>query len=124
MSTQYKNNKISITVEEGAWSHKSVKLNKLLKFSKWGFVFVDPFGNEVELDNLFGLLQNKCKTKDFMLFINTQALKRIVGASENNQHVANFFGVSPNKLKAIVKNNETIRNTLQERFSNAKKVTY
>lgn len=121
LSKNYSNNKISITIEEGAWSHKSSKLNELLKFSKWGFVFVDPFKNEVELDNLFDLLQNRCKTKDFMLFINTQALKRIAGASENNQYVANFFGVSPNKIKMILKSDETIRNALQKRFSNAKK---
>lgn len=103
-------------IKHGEWSHQDEKLHEILHFSKWGFLFIDPFKNEIELDNLFDLLNHKCKTKDLMLFINTQAIKRTLGLNPNNEKMANFFGVDSKELLTISKSDEEIRNALQNRF--------
>lgn len=103
-------------IKHGEWSHQDEKLHEILHFSKWGFLFIDPFKNEIELDNLFDLLNHKCKTKDLMIFINTQAIKRTLGLNPHNEKIANFFGVETHELLSISQSDEQIRDALQTRF--------
>ena len=112
---------VKVFIREGAWSQKDEKLNEFLQYSKWGFIFIDPFANEVELDNLFHLIKEKCKMIDFMLFINTQSLKRIAGLNTKNNDIANFLGIEVSQVTTVVKNNELIRKALQKRFEETNK---
>jgi len=107
---------LEIFIRQGAWSYTDKKLNELLQYSTWGLVFIDPFANEIELDNLFPLIKEKCKTIDFMLFVNTQSLKRIAGLKSQNTQIANFLGVNADEINDIVKDNSLIRQALQNRF--------
>ncbi len=107
---------LEIFIRQGAWSHTDKKLNELLEYSTWGLLFVDPFANEVELDNLFSLIKEKCKTIDFMLFINTQSLRRIAGLKPQNILIADFLGISSDKVNEIIKDDGLIRKALQDRF--------
>lgn len=108
---------IITSVKSGAWSENTDDIDELLKYSKWGFVFADPFSNEINMDELLTLLENRTKFKDFMLFINLQAIKRIVGRYPKNESVANFLGVLPNELTSIVRDNNSITKCLRDRFS-------
>lgn len=112
---------VKVFIRQGAWSHEDEKLNEFLQYSRWGFVFIDPFANEVELDNLFSLIKDKCKTIDFMLFINTQSLKRIAGLNTKNDVIANFLGIDIDDVNKIVKDDNLIRNALQDRFEETNK---
>ncbi len=62
------------------------------------------------------MITNKSKTIDFLFFINTQAIKRIVGYSPRNEKMANFLGVEIPDLVRIVKDDNQIRAALQVRF--------
>ena len=112
---------LEIFIRQGTWSRADKKLNELLRYSTWGLMFIDPFANEVELDNLFPLIKERCKTIDFMLFINTQSLKRIAGLKAQNTQIANFLGVDTDKINDIVKDDSLIRKALQDRFESTGK---
>lgn len=107
---------LKVNIEGGSWAYDSESLNSFLKWSKWGFLFVDPFANEVNLDNLFTLIKEKCNRIDFMIFINTQAMKRIVGSDPYRQDIADFLGVDVSELSVTMQNDESIRAALQNRF--------
>ena len=114
---QAKSLNVKARVGQGEWSEFSEKLQELLHYSTWGFIFIDPFSNEVELDQLFELLSTKRNMKDFMIFINVQSMKRIVGQNNYNEKVAKFLGVSTNDLLNIVKCDNKIREAMQQRFA-------
>lgn len=112
---------VKVFIRQGAWSHKDEKLNEFLKYSTWGFIFIDPFANEVELDNLFSLIKEKCKRIDFMLFINTQSLKRIAGLKSKNEDIAKFLGINVQDVSRVIKDDDSIREALQVRFEETDK---
>lgn len=107
---------IVTTIKSGEWNENIPCIDELLKYSKWGFIFIDPFANEINLNELLELLKERTKFKDFMLFINLQALKRIVGRYPNNIGVANFLGIKPNELSTISMDNDTLTSLIKKRF--------
>jgi three-Cys-motif partner protein len=115
-SKQY-NQKVTTVLHNGSWSENNHAIDELLKYSKWGFIFMDPFSNEIDLDKLLELLIDRTKFKDFMIFINMQSIKRIIGRYPNHEGVARFLGVEVSNLKNIAKSNELISNCLRDRFS-------
>lgn len=107
---------IITTIKCGEWNENIPHIDELLKYSKWGFIFIDPFANEINLNELLELLNERTKFKDFMLFINLQSLKRIVGRYPNNIGVANFLGIKPNELSSISMDNDNLTNLIKKRF--------
>jgi|GEM_PF-3274378 len=111
------NPKVKTLLYNGSWYDNNNEIDKLLQYSKWGFIFIDPFSNEIELDNLIDLLKVRAKFKDFMMFINFQSLKRIVGRYPGHKGVANFLGVNQEELNFIIKDNNLINDCIRNRFS-------
>lgn len=64
-SSKKSNPKVATYLHNVNWHEKNDDIENLLKFSKWGFIFVDPFSNEVNLNNLIELLQNHAKLQDY-----------------------------------------------------------
>jgi len=124
ISAQLKSKKVAnlkTHISRAPWNNNDTTLNEYLKYTKWGFIFIDPFSNEIDLDSLFELLENRARRIDIMLFINTQSLKRIAGMDNNNEAVAKFLGVEEHILIQIINDNQLIRECLQNRFSSVGK---
>ncbi|RXJ84082.1 three-Cys-motif partner protein TcmP [Arcobacter cloacae] len=115
------NPKVATHLHNGNWHEKNNDIENLLKFSKWGFIFVDPFSNEVNLNNLIELLQNHAKLQDFMIFINFQSLKRIIGRYPEHENTAKFLGVKKEELKKLITSNDLINKCIRSRFSDIAK---
>lgn len=52
--------------------------SKFPKNEKWGFIFADPFGTDIDLKLLFSKI-NENKFFDVMIFVNHDAIRRLVG---------------------------------------------
>lgn len=104
------------SVKCGEWNENISYIEEILKYSKWGFIFIDPFANEIDLTELLSLLKERTKFKDFMLFINLQSLKRIIGRYPKNVGVANFLGISANELPSISTTNDVLIDLIKRRF--------
>jgi len=116
-SSKKLNPKIATQLHNGNWHEKSDEIKNLLQFSTWGFIFVDPFSNEVNLNNLIDLLQNHAKLQDFMIFINFQSLKRIIGRYPEHENTAKFLGIDKKELKNLILSNDLINECIRTRFS-------
>ena len=99
------------------FNNEVISYHVLLKYSKWRFIFVDPFSNEVNLNNLIELLQKYAKLQDFMIFINFQSLKRIIGRYPEHENTAIFLGVDKKELKNLITSNDLINECIRTRFS-------
>ena len=92
-----------------------------METTKWGLIFIDPFHNEVELEELFILIKNKANLIDFLIFINIQSLKRLAGNKNTQIYVQKFLNLNEVDIPGILENNEKINEILQKRFSDISK---
>lgn len=121
LSEKHNSRNVFAHIHPGEWSHTEPKLREFIQYSKWGFIFVDPFKNEVDLENLFDLIKKQCSTMELMIFINTQAIKRIAGLGTQNKKLADFLGTTEDSIPVIAKCNNQIRDCLQSKFSSTGK---
>ena len=92
-SNIYKIDRNSIDFYEGRWEDIEDNLKDILSRYKWGFIFIDPFANEIDFNKIASILENE-NYKDIMLFINLQSLRRLYGNNQTKKSVINFLNLS------------------------------
>lgn len=88
----------------GHWEDLTKELSQYIEARKWGFVFVDPFSLELNLQELIKVLNHNIYYKDIMILINKNAQERVLGKpdSPDIQKICNYFGVEEVKLKRLI----------------------
>ncbi|MCM1264748.1 MAG: three-Cys-motif partner protein TcmP [Candidatus Gastranaerophilales bacterium] len=88
----------------GHWEDLTTELSKYIEARKWGFVFVDPFSLELNLQELINVLNHNIYYKDIMILINKNAQERVLGKpdSPDIQKVCRYFGIEEPKLKRLI----------------------
>ncbi len=88
----------------GHWEDLTPELSKYIKARKWGFVFVDPFSLELNLQELINVLNHNIYYKDIMILINKNAQERVLGKpdSPDIQKICRYFGIEETKLKRLI----------------------
>lgn len=88
----------------GHWEDLTSKLSKYIEARKWGFVFVDPFSLELNLQELINVLNHNIYYKDIMILINKNAQERVLGKpdSPDIQKICKYFGIEETKLKRLI----------------------
>lgn len=102
---------IQIAVGKGEWGEFEVNLQTKISQSEWGFVFADPFANEIDILKFNTLLADSYK-KDVMIFINLIAIKRQAGHSQASKRIASFLGITEKDLKAMLNQEGSKQNFL------------
>lgn len=103
-----------IIIGRGPWQKHKERLNNALMENRWGFVFVDPFHNEVDLDLLKKLIKTNY-LKDVMLFVNLQALRREAGSKNTREKVASFLGINHRDLE-ITQSRQRLMEVIREKM--------
>ena len=88
----------------GDWTKFEGNLYELLNDSSWGFIFADPFANEIDIQKFSDLLEHNY-TKDVMVFINLIAIKRMSGNYKTRSKIAKFLQISEQELTDIISKN-------------------
>lgn len=114
-------NNLELNVINDCWINHKNNISKVMETTKWGLIFIDPFHNEVELEELFILIKNKANLIDFLIFINIQSLKRLAGNKNTQIYVQKFLNLNEVDIPGILENNEKINEILQKRFSDISK---
>ncbi|MHA1717992.1 MAG: three-Cys-motif partner protein TcmP [Promethearchaeota archaeon] len=112
VSTKLKSMKKRNIVNEfcyaGNWGDYTKEIIEILKDSKWGFLFLDPFANQINIDLLIEILNTEYiySLKDIMIFVNYNAFKRLIGTENENllTKVASFFGIAYDELIEQINN--------------------
>jgi len=88
----------------GHWEDLTSQLSEYIEARKWGFVFVDPFSLELNLQELINVLNHNIYYKDIMILINKNAQERVLGKpdSPDIQKICKYFGIEENKLKRLI----------------------
>lgn len=116
-------NDIEIIVGKGEWGEFETNLQNKIAQSNWGFVFADPFANEIDISKFSELLTDSY-TKDVMIFINLIAIKRQAGHQQASKKIAAFLRISEAELKQLLNNQATKKEFLEyikKAFSFSKK---
>jgi len=98
-----KKSKTEISCNHGDWCDFAESIKKILASTKWGFIFADPFANQINMDLFIQILNTEYiySLKDIMIFVNYNAFKRLIGTGNVDlfEKVANFFGITVENLK-------------------------
>ncbi len=101
-----KQEKIEIICKKGDWCEFAESMIEMLKETKWGFIFADPFANQINMDLFINILNTEYiySLKDIMIFVNYNAFKRIIGTGNKEliQKVADFFGITVDKFNSEI----------------------
>lgn len=94
-------NVTNITVYGKCWQDNVVSLRKHLNLTQWGFLFIDPFANQIDLGLLKALISENYR-KDVIVFLNLQAVRRQAGSMKARKRVAEFLNINASDLEAGV----------------------
>lgn len=88
----------------GHWEDLTSELSAYIEARKWGFVFVDPFSLELNLQELINVLNHNIYYKDIMILINKNAQERVLGKpnSPDIQKICRYFGIKESILKRLI----------------------
>lgn len=118
---------LKIALHCGQWEDLTDELSEYIKARKWGFIFVDPFSLELNLQELINVLNHNIYYKDIMILINKNAQERVLGKldSPDLKKICKYFGIEENILKRLIMHvktkggtNEDIIQFLTERALN------
>lgn len=105
--SQFKENlsngkRIDVTCVNDSWENLRDQIVTHLRQTKWGFIFADPFANQINLDLLFEILNTDhiYNFKDILIFVNYNSLQRLIGegSPSNIDKVTEFLGMSRSDL--------------------------
>lgn len=113
LTTNISNKKINLALTNdlckhaiycGRWEDITTELSAYIKARKWGFVFVDPFSLELNLQELINVLNNNIYFKDIMILINKNAQERVLGKldSQDINKICNYFGIDEKTLIRLI----------------------
>lgn len=92
--------KPNINIQQGEWSHFESNLQTKINKSVWGFIFADPFSNEINM-NKFSTILEKSYKKDVMIFINLISIKRQAGHKTAKVKMATFLNITEDEIDRL-----------------------
>lgn len=92
--------KINIDIQQGDWSLFKEDLQRKIHKAEWGFIFADPFANEIDM-NVFADILKENYRKDVMIFINLISIKRQAGHKIAKKKIADFLDISEDDLDRL-----------------------
>ena len=95
---------LKIVLHCGRWEDLTNELSDYINARKWGFVFVDPFSLELNLQELINVLNHNIYYKDIMILINKNAQERVLGKPESPdiQKICKYFGIEEKALRRLI----------------------
>lgn len=95
---------LKIVLHCGRWEDLTNELSDYIEARKWGFVFVDPFSLELNLQELINVLNHNIYYKDIMILINKNAQERVLGKPESPdiQKICKYFGIEEKALRRLI----------------------
>lgn len=95
---------LKIALYCGHWEDLTNELSDYVQARKWGFVFVDPFSLELNLEELIKVLNHNIYYKDIMILINKNAQERVLGKPETPdiQKICKYFNIEEKALQRLI----------------------
>lgn len=90
----------------GEWEKYSPEIIDILKKSRWGLIFADPFANQINMNIFIETLNTDFiySCKDILIFLNFRSLQRLIGSGNEKltNIVSNFFGIPEKELMELI----------------------